>query len=387
MMRSYSIRLSILVNKMNKENYANNINKYVRLIAAYLNNKILNESIDDNLLSFYIKMSKHHSLTALLYKTIVETHSKVNPELLKKLEQHYYANLRKHALFEQERNDLFKYLDDNKIDYLPLKGLIVKDYYPDPFTREFADNDILFKGKDELIKKFFVDKDYEVELYKKSNHDVYLKKPFYNFEMHRELFMEREDLTEFVKYFKNYLDKAPIKKKKEHYLSNEDFYIYFTAHSYKHYSASGCGIRTLVDYYLYLRNNKLDFKYINKELEKLNLLDFSNQMINLSNKVFNEETLDNDELETLLFIASSGTYGTLEHSVTKGIKKKGKFGYTMSRIFPPYSFYKTAYPWAYHVVILIPVAWTIRLFKVLFTNPKKAVTELKMIKDSKEEKE
>ena len=372
---------------MNQESFNAYLFKYLRLISSYLNKKILNEEIDDNSLSFFIKLSKHHSLTALLYKAIIETHSKCKSEYLKKLEEHYYANLRKHALFEQERNDLFKYLNDNKIEYLPLKGLVIKEYYPDPFTREFADNDILFSDKDNLIKEFFTNRDYEIESYRKGNHDVYLKKPFYNFEMHRALFMEREDLPEYVNYFKDYLKKAPKKKGREHYLKDEDFYIYFTAHSYKHFSESGCGIRTLVDYYLYIRSSKLDFKYINKELDKLGLLDFSNQIINLSNKVFNQEDLTNEELEMLLFIASSGTYGTLENSVTKGIKRKGKFGYFMSRIFPPYSFYKTAYPWAYKVVILIPIAWFVRLCRVLFKNSKKATTELKMIAKSKEEKE
>ena len=387
MMSHYLIKSSTLVNKMNKDSFNSYLFKYLRLLSSYLNKKVLNEDIDDNTLSFFIKLSKRHSLTALLYKAIVETQSQCNKEQLKKLEEYYYANLRKHALFEQERNELYKYLTDNKIDYLPLKGLIIKDYYLDPFTREFADNDILFSDKDNLIKQFFVNKDYEIEVYRKGNHDVYLKKPFYNFEMHRALFSENEDYPSFVNYFADYFKKASKKKGREYYLSNEDFYIYFTAHSYKHYQGGGCGIRTLVDYYQYLKNTKLDYKYINKELEKLDLLEFSNNFSSLALKVFDGKELNEDEKEILLYIASSGTYGTLENTVTKGVKKKGKFGYFMSRIFPPYSFYKSAYPWAYKVPILIPIAWFMRLCRVLFKNPKKATTELKMIATSKEEKD
>ena len=205
--------------------------------------------------------------------------------------------------------------------------------------------------------------------------------------MHRALFSENEDYPEYVNYFANYMKVAKAKSKREHYLSKEDFYIYFTAHSYKHFQGSGCGIRTLIDYYQYLKNNKLDFKYINKELVKINLLDFSNQISSLAFKVFDQKELNEEEREMLLFIASSGTYGTLENSVTKGVKKKGKFGYFMSRIFPPYSFYKSAYPWAYKVPVLIPIAWVMRLCRVLFKNPKKATNELKMIATSKEEKD
>ena len=202
--------------------------------------------------------------------------------------------------------------------------------------------------------------------------------------MHRALFCKREDLVLYVKHFENILDRASIKNKHEYHLSNEDFYIYFTTHSYKHFNNSGCGLRTLVDYYLYLKNNKnLDFEYIDKELDKIGLKEFSNMISSLSMKIFDNEELNEEEKDTLLFIASSGTYGTLRHSVDKGVKEKGKFGYLMSRLFPPMSYYKMAHPWAYKTKVLIPIAWIMRFFRILFTNPKKATNEIKMINKTK----
>ena len=116
---------------------------------------------------------------------------------------------------------------------------------------------------------------------------------------------------------------------------------------------------------------------------------FSKLISRLSKAVFSGEELGEDDLQSLYFITLSGTYGTIENAVNKGIKKKGKFGYFMSRIFPPYRFYKTAYPWAYKSVILIPIAWLMRLFRIIFKNPKRAANELKAIakSDAKEEKE
>ena len=374
---------------MEKELFKQYIDKYIKLLSLYLNKKEDSSfEIDKSLVSFFYKISKAHSLSALLYKAIVDVKASIDKEYLVKLEEPYLLNVRKVASFNKERKELYQYLNDNDIDYLPLKGIILKDYYPDNSIREFADNDILFdENKDKLVKDFFIKRDYEIEVFRKTNHDVYLKKPFFNFEMHRSLFGETGDNKKVVAYFKDHLNKAPIKENKEHYLSNEDFYIYFTAHSYKHYHVSGCGIRTLIDYYLFLKNNELDFDYINKELEKIDLLDFSNEIKDLSIKLFDNEPLNEKEEEMLLYIASSGTYGTVEHSVAKGIKEKGKFGYFMSRIFPPYSFYKNAYPWAYKTVILIPIAWLCRFFRIIFKNPKRAKSELKAIKEHKEDKE
>ena len=372
---------------MEQEQFKSYVHRYIKLLSLYLNKKEdPSFIIDQATINFFYKLSKHHSLLAVLYLAIMATKVDIEPQYLDRLEQYYLNNVKKSLSFDKERNELFEYLNNHQIDYLPLKGIIVKDYYLDPHSREFADNDILFDDhKSDLVKAFFVNKGYEVELYKRSNHDVYQKKPFYNFEMHRALFGETGDNKKNIVYFKDYLAKAHKKDKYEHELSKEDFYIYFTAHTYKHFHVSGCGIRTLIDYYLYLKNNELDFVYINQELEQLDLLDFSNQIKSLSMKLFNDEPLDDKEEEMLLYIASSGTYGTIEHSVAKGVKEKGKLGYFMSRIFPPYRFYKSAYPWSYYCPILIPFAWLARFFRILFKNPKKATNELKTIKNYKEE--
>ena len=373
---------------MEKEKFQVLVHQYIKLISLYLNNKDASGFVvDKETLSFFAKLSKYHSLTALLFKAVSHANIDVSDKALRYLEESYLLNLRKVAAFNKERKELYQYLNDKQIDYLPLKGIILKDYYPDEAIREFADNDILFdESKDELVKAFFIKRDYEVEIFRKSNHDVYLKKPFFNFEMHRALFGETGDNEKVVTYFKDYLSKSLVKQNKEHYLSNEDFYIYFTAHSYKHYHVSGCGFRTLIDYYLYLKDHQLDFAYIDKELEKINLLDFSNQIKSLSLKLFDEQELNNEEEEMLLFIASSGTYGTLENAVDKGVKEKGKFGYFMHRVFPPYSFYKSAYPWAYKTVILIPIAWFMRFCRVFFKSNKKMNQELKLIRKHKKEK-
>ena len=374
---------------MEQAQFLQYLKEYIRLIALYLNNKEdPSFEVDKERLSFFYSLSKHHSLKALLYQVIKNTKVVIKQENLEKLEKDYFLNVRKSLAFEEERKALYQFLNEQGIDFLPLKGIIIKDYYPDPHSREFADNDILFGSGDKKIRDFFIENGYQVEAFRKSNHDVYMKKPFFNFEMHRSLFGETGDNEKIVNYFSSYLlDKALVKENHEKYLSKEDFYIYFTAHSYKHFHHSGCGIRTLIDYYLYLKREQLDFDYINQELAKLDLLDFSKMISSLSLKLFDHEPLNPEEEETLLFIASSGTYGTLEHSVQRGVKEKGKFRYFMERVFPPYRFYKTAYPWAYKVPILIPIAWLMRFFRVLFKNPKRAKRELKLISEQKEDKD
>ena len=372
---------------MEQEQFSKYLHEYLHLFSLYLNDKEESSfNVDQERIAFFYKLSSYHSLKAFLFQTLKTTKVEIKKEHLDRVEKDYLFNVRKCLAFEEERKALYQYLNAQGIAYLPLKGIIIKGYYPNEYAREFADNDILFaSGDDKKIREFFIKRGYASEFFRKSNHDVYLKKPFFNFEMHRALFGETGDNQKFIKYFDHYLDKTHLKEGEEHYLSKEDFYIYFTAHSYKHFHNSGCGIRTLIDYYLYLKKEQLDFVYINEELAKLDLVDFSNQISSLSLKVFDEQPLNKAEEEMLLFIASSGTYGTLENSVDKGVKEKGKFKYFMYRVFPPYRLYKTMYPWAYKCPILIPLAWIMRSFRVLIRNPKKAASEIKLISQHKDE--
>lgn len=53
--------------------------------------------------------------------------------------------------------------------------------------------------------------------------------------------------------------------------SPEDFYVYFIAHEYKHFSMSGTGLRSVLDTYVLLMDgkaDKLDWGYIHGELKK-----------------------------------------------------------------------------------------------------------------------
>ena len=85
------------------------------------------------------------------------------------------------------------------------------------------------------------------------------------------------------------------------------------------------------------------------------------------------------------YIASSGTYGTIEEKVNKGIKQKGKFRYLMSRIFPPRYVYKTYFPPAYKCIILVPLGWIIRCFRLVFGRSNMKAELKAMHKYKKEE--
>ena len=93
--------------------------------------------------------------------------------------------------------------------------------------------------------------------------------------------------TDYYDDIKNRLIKDEGNKYGFHF-GDEDFYIYFTAHAYKHYKEGGTGFKTLTDFFVLNKSygDTLDRKYINTELDKLGIRDFENDMRLLSEKLF-----------------------------------------------------------------------------------------------------
>lgn len=363
------------------------------LTSCALNSAIPDiKKIEETDLKKLFDICQFHSLTGIVYMALESAGADL-PGYWKESES---KAIRKVILLDAEREKIFAFMEKSGIWYMPLKGVILKEYYPKIGMRQMSDNDILYDIKfREQLKDFMLQNGYQAEGdYKLSYHDEYLKAPVYNFEMHTKLFSDINDV--FSLYFSDV--KSKLLKDSDNnfgfHFTDEDFYIYITAHEYKHFSLGGTGLRSLADIYVYLKEkgDNLNRSYIDNELEKLGIKDFEQKSCELSKKIFGSVTLPEltpDEKEHLEYYFFSGTYGTFEHRIKnqmqKHIQKTGnitKFSYIMSRIFPDLSYYKLYYPYAYKHKILIPFAWTARLFKGIIHRRKKIKSELKVFKRS-----
>ncbi len=293
--------------------------------------------------------------------------------------------VRRAAQFEAAAKALFQKLEEVGIWYMPLKGSVIKDCYPKVGMREMADHDILFDAdRAENVKAIMESLGFEVRHFGTGNHDCYYKEPIFNFEMHRALFgpSHEERLYEYYKDVQGRLRGDGYEK----HLSPEDFYIYMIAHEYKHYSAGGTGLRSLLDTYVYVRccGERLDMHYIQAEAEKLGISDFETANRSLAQHMFTGEELTAADQEMLDYILSSGTYGTIEHRVSNKVRKlggglRGKGKYLLSRMFLPMESIKSAYPFFYKHKILLPVFFFYRIGKGLTLRRRMVMTELKSL--------
>lgn len=344
------------------------------------------------------RLSATHFLDALVGTTLKQA----GISLPKGWTERISKAIRKVVLFDAEREKLFSFMEQKGIWYLPLKGIILKDYYPAVGMRQMSDNDILFDYSfcDE-VQEYMESQGYESVSVGKGNHDVYEKKPVYNFELHSALYSELHQ-DGWAEYYGNVKDRLVLNSGSSYgyHFSDEDFYVYIVSHAYKHYAGSGTGLRTLLDFYVYLnaKESTMDFAYIERECEILGIAEFEKSSRNLCKKVFDaaslkgkedlEQRLSPEEKEMLLYYLSSGVYGTAERMIENRIRKfqtgsgsKSKVRYVISRLFPGMEVCRY-YPFFYKHKWLMPVFWIYRALKVLLDKKRRKliVGEIKTLK-------
>ena len=351
------------------------------------------------------KMAKLHSMSSIIYISLTPFIEGGVCEVIDQgaaalMRRDFGISLRKLFALESERAALTKFFEENNIWYLTLKGILLQDLYPKMGMRQMTDNDILINPRcAKRVKKYFVNRGYEVYSYGKGCHDIYIKDSV-TFEIHRSLAADTKKNEKASAFCDSAVERSLLTANSPALrLSEEDFYVYYIFHTYKHFSGSGCGIRSLMDIFVYTesKRNTLDREHVSETLGLIDLFAFERSARSLSEKLFaggiscRIEDFNEEERELLLYFISSGTFGTRERlmrntlddiSENKEIGARVKLKYILGRVFPRFEYYRLSYPRLYKFIVTIPFLWLIRLFRGLkrSRDVKDEMRELKNLK-------
>lgn len=353
--------------------------------------------LDSAPLAQLYSLAEAHSMTALIAKAVSGTKAFADADsaMQKKWQSALDAAIKRTMLFESEQKVITRFLENHQIWYVLLKGAVISKLYPHFGTREFVDNDILYDGsRFEDVKRFMLSRGYSLQNDSFAA-DEYLKPPLYNFEMHAKLFVETADNGAWISFYHHLLERLSSEDGKyNRRMSDDDFYVYFIIHAYKHYEGRGTGFRTIADEYVILHSPqfRFDFAHIDRELELLNMRTFEQHLRGLSTKLFASsdteqalKTLDAGETGMLYYILSSGTFGSMENLFIKEFqamskdRPPSKIRYYLSRIFPPVSRFRYSNPFVYKHKIVYPFFLLYRLMVKPFKHRKYLKQEIKTI--------
>ncbi|MBR6872847.1 MAG: nucleotidyltransferase family protein [Ruminococcus sp.] len=376
---------------MERKDYKQNAYYLIYLIRCMLRNRKPSAErvarIDLRQL-FYV--AKAHSLTAAAAFAL--DHAGVSDD---EFTQAKAQAMRQTIIHDHERGCVLEKLEENGIWYMPLKGVIMKDYYPQFGMRQMCDNDILFdKSRTADVASVMQELGFKME-YDDSGHDMcFVKRPDCLFEMHTALFG-----TNFTSNFNDYYDKIKAKlirdedKEFGYHFTDEDFYIFMIAHSYKHFCYGGIGLRALLDTCIFLEKFKasLDWQYIYKTCDELKIRNYEKTNRALAEAAFGSGVMNSGQKEMLDYYIFSGSFGNTENKVKNAVGRGGhglgaKLGYAFDRFAVPmrksngnYALYAAHFPFFYEHRILLPMLPFYRLGRSLIKSRSSVLSEIRTL--------
>lgn len=326
-----------------------------------------------------VSVAKKHGIVALFYYGALQCGIEKSNPLMREL---FYHTCQAISVSEQQMRaaaQLFESFDAAGVDYMPLKGTLLKAIYPKGEMRTMGDADILIRTEQyEKIKPIMQKLEYEEQV--ESDHELIWHKGSVHIELHKRLIPSYN--KDYYEYFGDgwRLAKLSSGGGTRYELKAEDEFIYIFTHFAKHYRDAGIGIRHVLDIWVYKNAHpSMDEEYIKNELQALQLHEFYVNIVKTLEVWFEGKEADGvTELITQI-IFSSGVYGTREAQIlseaVKASKSTGSSGNVRAvklirEIFLPYKPMCKKFPVLERAPFLLPIMWVVRWVDALLFRRK-----------------
>lgn len=337
---------------------------------------VLDEGIDTVAM---VKLAAKHKIAALMYYGMTGAGLDADPatqQLFMGCCQYVAVSERQMAML----NQLFAAFEERQIDYLPLKGVLLKSLYPQPEMRRMGDADILFRREQydrikELLTEMGFTFDYETD------HEAVWKHPALLLEMHKRIVPRRD--KDLYRYFGNGWSHAVADGERPYRygFTPEMQFVSLFVHLVKHYRGGGIGLSHMIDLWVFRRAHpELDEAAVSAELDKVYLGEFYANVWETLQVWFEgaEPTEKTDFITNVIF--ENGVYGTRERAHLSYVARAGHnqkastnnyFTKLLHLVFPPKSALQTKYPILRRCGVLLPCIWVVRWVDTLLFHRKR----------------
>ena len=343
----------------------------ITLIKSGITGEKLSLPEDFNLQDAYKEIMRH-GIASLAYTGAVYCGIPKDDPAMKQLFAIYIKQMMRSEQQMAEVDRILKAFDENGIDYLPLKGIHMKQLYPKPELRQMGDADILIREEQySKIQELLPTLGFNFK--SESDHELIWTTENLFLELHKHLIPSyNKDYYEYYAKGWQLASAADSGSSPRHtFKTHEDEFIFIFTHFAKHYRDGGIGLRHITDLWVY-RNAypKMNETYITEALNKLQLLAFYKNISRLISMWFTNETPNEITAFITEYIFSSGNWGDLSmHALSSAVKEAQtnsenkeykKTRYILHRAFPNRKFMIDYFPFLKKCSCLYPIFWPIR---------------------------
>ena len=252
---------------------------------------------------------------------------------------------------------------DNGIEPICLKGVVVKDLYPEPLLRTMGDFDVwIEKEKLPAVRDFFMSEGYSIT---EESMGIDAVKDSYIWEIFFTL--EEEFRINCLDWDKRFPENTV--RVDSGILSLNPTYMmsHMTLHLGKHMVREGSGIRSLLDIALYLRayKDEIDFDFVRASCAEQHFENAYVYIMNAVNRFFDAdvevETVDADRF--VEYMLTGGVFGAMNDNVMihQAAKHEDNVGFIRRMFFPTVKMLDYRYTYLKKYPFLLPVAWVHRV--------------------------
>lgn len=315
------------------------------------------------------KLAFNHRVAANIAPVVV-TSALASDEIKSKFKKELFRTAARFDAQAQETKKISDAFSEKSIRHCFLKGIKVCDFYDRPETRFMLDMDVFVETEKFAEAENILERNgYEKSAFGDDKDTGYVKKPFFNIELHKEL---KYDYDKGYEYYKGASERMVSENGFALNMTNEDFYVYILSHTAHHFEVSGTGIKNVIDHY-YLNKKLLplcDKAVLRESLEKIGLTVFAERLDSLCRFWFEGEAQDEAIEKMAEFVILSGVFGNETNQYFSGISRgeyeNKKSSYFLARLFPSAKALRPKYPVLEKAPFLLPLFWIVRIISSVF---------------------
>lgn len=322
------------------------------IFLALIKSAVFDENISDSVAShitepmqkFLYKCAKAHDLSAIIYTALTKNSISLNEDIDAAFKQQQLLSAYRYQCMNSELQKITELFEAENIPFVPLKGAMLRELYPEPYLRTSCDIDVLVREGDIEHSVGLLTEKTRYKSSERNYHDYSLhSENGVHLELHFSLLENKENIDRLLSRPWDFA--KPCDGSYRYSFTNEFVVFYAVAHMSYHFMTGGCGIRPFID--LYLMEKKLDFD--KASLEKMfcecGIDKFYNYVKKLCLVWFENEEHDEITREMERFILSGGVNGNHKKSIVASQQRKGgKSAFFRKRIIQPYNIMKEKYP-------------------------------------------
>lgn len=342
-----------------------------------LDGKYLDDLSNETMEQLY-KLSKAHDIAHIVSSALMKYDALGEGDISLKFQKQWRLSVYRYELLNFELSTVKELFEKNNIPFLPLKGAVLRELYPEPWMRTSCDIDILVRSEDlERAASALCSNGYTQQT-NTTTYDYQLESPSgIHFELHHSLKQDDSVLQEDA-ILEGVWEECSLVENTacEYRMSNEMLLFYHLAHMANHFTYGGCGVRPLIDLWLIINKVSIDEQKLKGMLEKAGLLNFYNESKNLCRMWLENVEGSQTTSQMEKFILSGGAYGDFENYATIQVANGQGKGRTFFKImFLPRAKLEVSYPNLKKHPWLMPFYQVKRWFRVFSPKKRRKVKE------------